>query len=77
MSHINKPLTFLVHAWSATFFLTHMWEGIRDGRFEDAMTSQFLYLAHRDEAQGTMNTMTDEERLTLDAMAQIADGEPT
>lgn len=76
MTHINKPLTFLVQAWSATFFLSHMWEAIRDGRYENAMTSQFLYLAHRDEAQEAMDSMTPEERATLDGMAEIADGEP-
>jgi len=76
MTHIHKPMIYLIEAWSATYFLTHLWECVRDEKFEAAMTAQFLYLDHRDNANEAMATMTPEEHATLEGMVSIADGEP-
>ncbi len=75
-SHIQKPMTFLISAWSATYMLSHLWECVRDNKIENAMTAQFLYLFHRDEANEALVSMNQDELETLNEMANIADGVP-
>jgi len=70
--HINKPMNYLIQAWSAVYMLALMWQRISEGEYEKAMTAQFLFLDHHDNAQAIMDAMTPDENETLELMHQIA-----
>lgn len=69
---MEKAIEYLFTGSQADEWLADMWMNVLDGFYEQAMTSQFVFLMYEDQCKEILRSMSKEDMVHLSQMSYIA-----